>query len=280
MIDLHTYSTHLQLRPEKIWAARGSEVISYPDDGNAVCYEIEENSFWYAHRNRCISEAMTQYPPSGLFFDVGGGNGIVSQHLNQCGYPTVLVEPGRSGAMNARQRGIENIVWASLEETCFISETLPAVGMFDVLEHIKNDTKTVSEIYRILAPGGRFYVTVPAYDWLWSYNDTHLGHFRRYTVEELSDLMIAAGFEIDYATYIFTMLPIPILIRRTLPDRLGFRKTVVKETKRREHKISNGILNKIIHVFFEREMRCIKRREKMTVGASCLIIVHKPLRLK
>ncbi len=50
---------------------------------------------------------------------------------------------------------------------------------FDVLEHIENDEKAISEIYRVLKSGKSFVFTVPAFDWLFSSHDRALGHFRR-----------------------------------------------------------------------------------------------------
>jgi hypothetical protein len=69
-----------------IYYAGSSEKVSYPDSGNDNCFEIEENSFWFHHRNNCIIEMIRNYPPTGNgpIFDVGGGNGFCRERINEC----------------------------------------------------------------------------------------------------------------------------------------------------------------------------------------------------
>lgn len=52
--------------------------------------------------------------------------------------------------------------------------------MFDVLEHIADSGPPSDEIPRVLVPGGRLAVTVPAMPLLWSQTDALAGHYRRY----------------------------------------------------------------------------------------------------
>jgi hypothetical protein len=44
----------LELRDPGIWFARTQSPVSYPAQGNAACLKVEDNSFWFRHRNRCI----------------------------------------------------------------------------------------------------------------------------------------------------------------------------------------------------------------------------------
>ena len=44
-----------------------SEAISYPEEGNEACFEIEDQSFWFRHRNNCIRELVMNFPPRGHF---------------------------------------------------------------------------------------------------------------------------------------------------------------------------------------------------------------------
>ena len=69
-------------------------------------FKVEEESFWFQHRNRVIGTLVSNFPPPRLFFNVGGGNGVFAMELQRLGVPTVLVEPGPDGARNAKQRGV------------------------------------------------------------------------------------------------------------------------------------------------------------------------------
>ena len=168
--------------------------MSYPSEGNETCYLIEDESFWFRHRNHCILECMRAYPPTGAVFDVGGGNGFVSLGMQNSGYECVLVEPGVAGACNARDRGLADVICSTLEDAGFPAHSLPAIGIFDVVEHIEDEQRFLRHLRELLRPGGRIYVTAPAYRWLWSSDDDFSGHFRRYTRASLVREMNRAGF--------------------------------------------------------------------------------------
>jgi 2-polyprenyl-3-methyl-5-hydroxy-6-metoxy-1,4-benzoquinol methylase len=100
----------LQRGENGIWRSGGRgkvAEVSYPNEGNRDCLGIEERSFWFSHRNRCIAATVGKFPPQGAIFDIGGGNGFVARGLAEAGFEVVLVEPGEEGARNARQRGID-----------------------------------------------------------------------------------------------------------------------------------------------------------------------------
>ena len=103
-----------------------------------------------------------------------------------------------------------------------MGQTLRGSGSFDVVEHIEDDLKFLREVCFLLMDGGRVYITVPAYAWFWSRDDELAGHYRRFTVRSLRDLLKAAGFRVEFATYFFAFLPLPIFLLRALPSRLGF----------------------------------------------------------
>ena len=76
--------------------------ISYPSTGNDRCFQLEDKSFWFRHRNNCILEAVRRYPPEGEILDIGGGNGYVTRRILDEGFRAILLEPGLSGAYNGR----------------------------------------------------------------------------------------------------------------------------------------------------------------------------------
>jgi len=205
---IHQFTTGLQLAEDGVWQAAISSKVSYPDDGNVACAEIEDGSFWFRCRNQVIAAAVKRYPPPGLpVFDLGGGNGYVSLGLTAAGFDTVLVEPGRAGAMSGVRRGVQRVISATVETAGFRPGTLPAAGLFDVLEHVEDHLGFLRTIRTALRPDGRLYLTVPAFQWLWSNEDEHAGHFRRYTVSTLRSVLASAGFGIEYLSYFFWRSP-------------------------------------------------------------------------
>ena len=67
----------------------------------------------------------------------------------------------------------------------------------NVLEHIEGDQQAMCNFYKILKPGGRAVILVPAHMALYSELDTNLEHFRRYGRKDLTEKMENAGFEIE-----------------------------------------------------------------------------------
>ncbi|MFX0070096.1 MAG: class I SAM-dependent methyltransferase [Candidatus Hermodarchaeota archaeon] len=63
------------------------------------------------------------------------------------------------------------------------------VSALDVLEHIKNDKIAISEMSRILKPGGLAIITVPHRMKFYSNQDRLIGHFRRYEITRIVDIM-------------------------------------------------------------------------------------------
>jgi SAM-dependent methyltransferase len=266
----------LELGSDGWWVSATVSDISYPDDGNTLCYLVEDSSFWFEHRNRCILETLKLFPPAGTIFDVGGGNGCVARAIQEGGFDVVLVEPGLQGVRNAVKRGIRQVVRSTLEDAGVLAETLPAVGLFDVVEHIRDDCDFAARVRRLLIPSGRIYITVPAYQFLWSDEDVLAGHFRRYNLAGLSRMLEKAGYAVDFATYFFGFLPIPIFLRRVLPYRLGLGSTQASEAGvRADHEVGNSLTARILGVATRRELSKITKRRPVRFGGSCLIVARK-----
>jgi SAM-dependent methyltransferase len=71
----------------------------------------------------------------------------------------------------------------------------------NVLEHIENDQKELSYVYKTLGEKGHILIFVPALSWLYSDLDKKLGHCRRYHKQELTKIVQAAGFNIIKIKY-------------------------------------------------------------------------------
>jgi SAM-dependent methyltransferase len=276
-MDLREIATNIELGEDKLWCSRSKSAISYPESGNDICFELEDTSFWFQHRNRCLLELLERYPPNGTFFDIGGGNGCVSLALQNAGWRVVLLEPGIRGARNARGRSIGTVICSTFEDAGFREGSLPAAGAFDVVEHIEDDLGFLRSLARALTPGGRFYVTVPAFGGLWSHEDDDAGHYRRYTRSSLQYVLEQAGLQTEYVTYFFAVLPLPILLLRTLPYKLGLRRSQepVMARSQSEHRAPRGMSSSLLGMLLSQEVERIRTGRKIAFGSSCLAVARK-----
>lgn len=261
---------------QRIWFSKKNKHISYPKEGNINCYQIEQDSFWFKHRNNCIIKTVKIYSPNETFFDIGGGNGYVAKGLEENNIQTVLVEPGIAGALNAKERGLKNIICSSFEDVGFKTNIVNAIGLFDVVEHIEDDGKFLKSINSILTNGGLVYIAVPAFNLLWSNDDIETLHFKRYTIRQMRKLLKEAGFKIEFATYIFSILPIPIFLFRTIPSLLGLKRASIGLNKhKRENSQEKGVLTNILEKIWNKELNYIKQKWKIPIGGSCFIVARK-----
>jgi SAM-dependent methyltransferase len=276
MIDLATISRNLEQSSDGQWRCKSSSPVSYPEWGNEACFQVEDSSFWFRHRNACILEALRQYPPAGAVFDIGGGNGFVARAMQDAGFDVVLVEPGATGARNAQRRGIRSVVCASLAEAGFVVASFPAVGLFDVVEHIDDDRGFLEMIRNHLSPQGRVYMTVPAYPALWSHEDRDAGHYRRYRKAGLKELLRKAGFAVEFVTGFFQFLPPAILAARVLPYRLGMAKPAGAHAAnggmKEQHEVHSPLIGRILEQMQQREITQIRARQETNFGGSWLAV--------
>jgi len=279
MVDIQSISTGLKLGDDGIWYShQDNQNISYPSDGNENCFAVEDGSFWFRHRNNCIASIVKTYPPqdNGTIFDIGGGNGFVSLGLANAGFDVALLEPGSVGAFNAKKRGLKNVICATTDTAKLKQNSLPAVGLFDVIEHIEDDLAFLQSIRNLMKKGGRLYATVPAYSFLWSEEDVFAGHFRRYALEELSKVLESAGFQVEFSSYIFRFLPVPIFLLRTLPYKMGLFKTQRNEkSASRDHATKGGAMAKILSSILHREIENLDNERAMRFGGSCLVVAKR-----
>ncbi len=258
-----------------LWVAHDRRDVSYPQDGNELCLGIEDNSFWFRHRNNVITSLVKAFFPNGAVFDVGGGNGYVAIAMQRAGIETVLVEPGARGSRNAKARGLNVVIQSTLEDCEFRDQTIPAFGLFDVLEHIETDSQFLKSLYGQLLPNGYLYVTVPAYNFLWSIDDDSAQHYRRYTVRKLTQRLESTGFTVRYCSYFFCVLMPAVFIFRTIPSRFRFRRSNDFSSIKQEHAERAGIAGVVLEQALAYELHRIEKKKSLPTGSSCVAVAQK-----
>ena len=247
--------------------------ISYPEYGNAEYFGIEDKSFWFKYRNSCIEKIIENSGINGEIADIGGGNGFVSKMMQEIGMDVMLVEPGENGVINAKKRGIKKIICGAFDREMF-EEEIENAGLFDVLEHIEDDKKFIEDIYRIIRKNGKIIITVPAFNLLWSNEDEEVGHFRRYRLKEIEKTVENAGFKIEYSSYLFSFLWIPLFLLRTIPSFFGVRKKSSEERIEKEHR-AGVFVDRVLRYFEKLESKKIEKSKKIKFGTSCIIVAKK-----
>lgn len=273
-LDLARVAPKLERGVDGIWFASRQATVSYPEHGNAACLQVEDRSFWFRHRNRCIASVVRRFAPNETLLDIGGGNGYVAKGLKDAGISCALLEPGVEGALAARARGVDPVICARLEDLGMDPGSVGAAGMFDVLEHIEDEAGALRQVHNLLRIGGRLFLTVPAYRFLHSADDVAAGHFRRYTLRSLRRAVQRNGFRPEFGTYLFAPLPPGVFALRTLPSLLGLRKPDVNELEGSEH-VREGMSAQIVNKLLDAEAHRIEAGRPVPFGSSCLLVCSK-----
>jgi SAM-dependent methyltransferase len=190
----------------------------YPIENFDLLYRLEGEHFWFRARNRIILRMFRQYVADQAHprvLEIGCGTGYVLQGLAAEGrYELTGLEEHLAGLRYARDRlPSAEFVQADARDLPYESE-FDAIGAFDVLEHIAEDTAVLASVWRALKPGGIVVLTVPQHKWLWSATDDQAMHKRRYTRRELSVKLAAAGFVLLRGTsFVTALLPVMYLSR-------------------------------------------------------------------
>jgi SAM-dependent methyltransferase len=257
------------------WSSPIAAAVNYPTDEHRISADIEEHSFWFAHRNRCVVSMVRRFPPDGPLLDIGGGNGIVSVALKAASQLPIVMEPRAHAARVAGERGLP-VIEAEFQSTRLAESLLPAAALFDVLEHIEDARGTLLALKRALRPGGRLYLTVPAHQWLWSRADEEACHVRRYRADELTQLLEGAGFRLEFSTFMFGPLVLPILLMRTIPWMAGLKHWPGRSSQV-DHAPPSGAVTRFINARLDAEYASISQGSSSSFGSSIMVAARLPV---
>lgn len=239
--------------------------ITFPRHRLQMIAEREHAHFWHAPRTRLLLDtvASSGLCAGGRFLDVGCGSGAMAAALSAAGHDVRGIDPW------AGETGLDpgSFITGQAESLTFPDASFSAASAFDVIEHA-DDERALAELFRVLAPGGRLFLSVPAYDWLWSTRDDLAGHRRRYSRRQLRQKLGHAGFRIERLFgYQFLLLPLFALSR--LWSRLARR----TDSNGEDH--PGPMLNSVLRILNDFEVSA-GRWLRPPIGSSLVLVASKP----
>jgi len=182
---------------------------------------LEETHWWFTGRKQILDRLLSNNPAIGktrCLLNVGCGTGNLLRFFQSSGR-SIGLDVERKALDYCVDRGLRLLVQGSAPALPFKSECFDVIMALDVLEHLDDHSRTLSEFWRICANGGYLVVTVPAFHLLWGDQDLISHHRRRYTLGELRRIVEQTGFLIEKMTYFNTFL-FPIIASIRLVRRL------------------------------------------------------------
>jgi SAM-dependent methyltransferase len=189
----------------RLWAFRNS-ILCADYDARAHDSVIPLQRYWQRSRHRFVTELIAGEGP---VLDVGCGSSRIIAALPR---GSVAVDVLFRKLRYARRFGAM-LAQASGFTLPFRDESFPCVLCSQVIEHVPKESPILSELVRVLKPGGRLVLGTPDYaNWEWvvteklygmfapgAYADEHIAH---YTRDELIAHFEGLGFRHEATRYI------------------------------------------------------------------------------
>lgn len=230
----------------------------------ALMDAVEARMWWYRALHARLADALSGV--TGTLLDAGCGTGGLLARLGELpGLSLFGLEYAPPAAARAAAKSAAQIACGSINALPFADASFAAVVSADVLCHAGADPPVaLAELKRVLRPGGRLVLNMPAYQWLLSAHDRRVHNTRRVTAGSLRLWLDAAGFT-DIRLRYWNSLLLPLMIIQ--------RKLLATGSQPSDVAAFSPPVDAMLHAVTELERRC---RLRLPVGGSVIAIAHRP----
>lgn len=239
-------------------------------------FELERSHWWFRVREKIIKDVLEQSIDNNTtlkILNVGAATGKTSEMLGNYGTVTSIEYDKDCCDFTSKRLGIE-IINASVLDLPFADNSFDLVCAFDIIEHVEDDFKAVTEMHRVCKSNGLIYVTVPAFQKLWSHHDVVNQHFRRYVMSGVENLFKHLKGKRVFKTYFNSLLFIPIFCFRVLSNIFGSENRRSGSGSDFSALSKDSLIDKVLFNIFMIE-RYLLRKTTFPVGVSALFIWKK-----
>ncbi len=225
--------------------------------------ESADSYWWFAGKRNLVSRLIKGN--SNKILDIGCGTGADAETLAKFG-EVCVIDNSYLSLKNLPKNSLAAAICGDAEELPYKDNVFDYVLLLDVLEHIKDEKKSLAEALRVLKKNGFIVLTVPALAFLYSRHDIALKHYRRYSKKNLRNLF--GNLKIIKLGYWNFTLGMPIVLFR-LP-KLAFRaKARIDSIK--FPKFINSIFTEVLMI----ENRLIDKGVSMPFGTTLFLVCKK-----
>tara|TARA_Y100000310_G_scaffold337606_1_gene425133 strand:- start:1324 stop:2052 length:729 start_codon:yes stop_codon:yes gene_type:complete len=235
-----------------------------------LIFSLEQENWWYQAKRDLIFGLLKKINKNyEKVLDLGCGVGSNFGMLKKYSKSVVGIDYFDKALDYCKGKGYDEIKQMSAENLTFKDNSFDLVLCSDVLEHIEHDDKALSEIKRVLKPGGMFIFSVPAHMFLWGPVDEVSLHYRRYQMKKIKPLL-RNYFDIKKLSYWNLSMFIPNVAYIHLNKVLNTKKKA-ENTLGKIPKFMNSLLYGILKIENK-----IFTKYRMFDGVSIVGIAKKP----
>jgi SAM-dependent methyltransferase len=232
---------------------------------------IEATHWWFVERRRLFAALIreTGIPADAAVVDIGTGTGANLRLLRQMGFANVIgIDPSTDAARWCAEKGLGPVSRGDIRALPLADKSVDLVLATDVVEHVDEDRKALSEIRRVLRPGGVALITVPAFPSLWGLQDERSHHYRRYRMRPFMMLLRDAGLVVERTFHFNYLLFVPIYLARQL---IRFLRLQLDS----ENQVNNAVLNRLLSTIFRLDVKTAPHL-RPPFGVSILALTRRP----
>jgi SAM-dependent methyltransferase len=232
--------------------------------------QIQEKHWWFVVRRNLFSKFIKSFKlaKDAKILDIGSSSGTNLKMLKELGF--VNYHGFDNNILSQKfcaQKQFGDVIIGDFNEANLEKNSYDLILATDVLEHIEDDEKAISQIKNFLKEGGFAIITVPCFMSLWSRHDEILMHKRRYLIAEILEKLRVQKLIILEKFYFNFLLFLPIFFFRKITKFLGINGGC-------ENQINLSFLNKILLKIFTFDV-FLARKIKPPFGVSAFILVKK-----
>ncbi len=261
----------------------------YDAHGFDTLMRMQREHFWYVGRHRLLLNVLKKEfsrrmePATDLrAIDLGGGCGGWIEYLHT--HEPKLFQTLALGDSSLRALSLAGPIVGSFAQRYQIDlMNLPwnsewdVAFLLDVLEHIPDHVEVLRQIIRSLRPGGLLFVTTPALNCFWTYNDDLVHHQRRYCRQDYRELAEQTGFQMLRSEYfMFLLSPVLVLSRLLFQPPVLTTPEEVHEYLAKTHRVPWRPINGLLTNIFLLEASVVNTVH-FPWGTSILTVLQRPL---
>jgi ubiquinone/menaquinone biosynthesis C-methylase UbiE len=168
-------------------------------------FSVEDQHWWYVGMQQITTSLLTHFfphHPNLQILDAGCGTGAAINYLSSFGTVTGC-DLWAEALHFCKQRALSRLARASVTCLPFSGNRFDLITSFDVLYHrrVGNYRNALNEFNRVLKPGGRIFLRLPAYNWLQAHHDQIIHTAHRFTTGELRQSFHETHFTVEKLTY-------------------------------------------------------------------------------
>lgn len=185
-------------------------------------FAVEDQHWWYVGMQRITTKLVSCFYPHRRdlrVLDAGCGTGAAMRYLEPFGTVTGC-DLSALALRYCRKRGLSRLGLATIVSLPFPDAHFDLVTSFDVLYHraVGDYGQALEEFRRVLKPGGRVFLRLPAYDWLRGRHDNAIHTAHRFTLSEVRQALASANFRVEKLSYANTLL-FPLALGKRIAER-------------------------------------------------------------